>query len=470
VLLPLPKKGCLSDCNNWRGITLMSVPGKTFCTVLLNRLNSEVDRLLREEQAGFRHGRSCSEQIFHNIMEQCREFQTPLFVNYIDFKKAFDSIHRESLWKILKLYGIPDKFINIFKSLYRHTNCCEDTRWSHQPVWRHHRCASRLHPFAPVVPNLHWLRHEKGTVRHLTSATSSVRQRHWSLFSTYWRFTSQIIIIIIIIIIYELPRVWNSLGPWQVDWPGLRGWRCTAESLCHNATADDRQPEYHRGEGRVTDKLWKIQGVNGWCNNSHPNNNWSTSIGGRKGVPVSGEHHLHRVRRWGWYPSENRQGSIHLPTSSENMVKPLHQPWHQTSAVHVHSHPNCASRLWDLEEHIQHTAETILGISWRDHISNDEVLRRVDLGSLSEIVRQRRLRFAGHILRLPENRPAYKAMNWLLDNGKRRPGRPTKTWRATFKEDLQDMGLTWMGAKRSASDRLKWRKLVARCSGRNWRN
>jgi len=78
----------------------------------------------------------------------------------------------------------------------------------------------------------------------------------------------------------------------------------------------------------------------------------------RAWVPVSGEHHLHRVRRWGWYPSENRQGSIHLPTSSKNMVKPLHQPRHQTSAVHVHSHPNCAARLWDLEEHIQHTAET----------------------------------------------------------------------------------------------------------------
>ena len=68
------------------------------------------------------------------------------------------------------------------------------------------------------------------------------------------------------------------------------------------------------------------------------------------------------------------------------------------------------------------------------------------------------------ILHLPENRPAYKAMNWLPDIGKRRPGRPTKTWRATFKEDLQDMGLTWIGAKRSASDRPKWRKLVAQCS------
>jgi len=90
---------------------------------------------------------------------------------------------------------------------------------------------------------------------------------------------------------------------------------------------------------------------------------------------------------------------------------------------------------------------TILGISWRDHISNDKVLRRVDLGSLSEIVQQRRLRFAGHILPLPENRPAYKAMNWLPDNGKHRPGRPTKTWRATFKEDLQDMGLNLDGCK-----------------------
>jgi len=62
VIVPLPKKGCLSDCNNWRGITLFSVPGKVFCSVLLNRLQKEVDAVLREEQAGFRTGRSCSEQ------------------------------------------------------------------------------------------------------------------------------------------------------------------------------------------------------------------------------------------------------------------------------------------------------------------------------------------------------------------------------------------------------------------------
>ena len=44
-------------------------------------------------------------------------------INFIDFRKAFDSVHRESLWKILALYGIPDKYINIFKNIYRGSQC-----------------------------------------------------------------------------------------------------------------------------------------------------------------------------------------------------------------------------------------------------------------------------------------------------------------------------------------------------------
>ena len=125
VIVTLPKKGNLADCNNWRGITLLSIPGKVFCSVLLQRLKEEVDNILREEQAGFRKGRSCSEQIFslRNIIEQCQELQTPLMINLIDFKKAFDSIHRESLWQIVQLYGVPRKYVNIFRALYHNSTC-----------------------------------------------------------------------------------------------------------------------------------------------------------------------------------------------------------------------------------------------------------------------------------------------------------------------------------------------------------
>jgi len=125
----LPKKGNLSDCNNWRGITLLSTPGKVFTRVLLDRLQNAVDQTLCEEQAGFRKGRSCTEQIsaLRNIIEQSLEHQKDLVINFLDFKKAFDSVHRPLLWKILKHYGIPTCYISIFKALYNNSSCCVKT-------------------------------------------------------------------------------------------------------------------------------------------------------------------------------------------------------------------------------------------------------------------------------------------------------------------------------------------------------
>jgi len=91
IIVKLPNKDNLSDCNNWREITLLSAPGKVFTRVLLNRLQNEVDQTLREEQAGFRKSRSCTEQIFalRNIIEESLEHQKDLVIKFTDFKKAF---------------------------------------------------------------------------------------------------------------------------------------------------------------------------------------------------------------------------------------------------------------------------------------------------------------------------------------------------------------------------------------------
>ena len=126
IIVKLPKKGDLSVCGNWRGINLLSVPGKIFCRVLLQRIRQGVDKRLREEQAGFRSGRSCTDQIFvlRNIVEQSLEWNSSLYINFIDFEKAFDSIHHPSLWHIMNLYGLPPKVINIVKDMYANNLCC----------------------------------------------------------------------------------------------------------------------------------------------------------------------------------------------------------------------------------------------------------------------------------------------------------------------------------------------------------
>jgi len=122
IIIPLPKKGDLSDCGNWRGITLLSVPGKVFSRILLNRMQDAVDQLLRQQQAGFRRGRSCTEDIFTlrqiSSLEKVTEGRQPVIVNFIDLRKAFDSIHRPALWKILQLYGLPTKPVTVIQKLY----------------------------------------------------------------------------------------------------------------------------------------------------------------------------------------------------------------------------------------------------------------------------------------------------------------------------------------------------------------
>ena len=125
LIIRIPKKGDLRNCDNWRGVTLLSIPSKIFCRILLCRIDKVLDPILREEQAGFRRGRGCIDQIFtlRNIIEQCLEWKTPLHINFIDFRKAFDSVHRESLWRILAAYGLPPKMLGLLSAFYDNFEC-----------------------------------------------------------------------------------------------------------------------------------------------------------------------------------------------------------------------------------------------------------------------------------------------------------------------------------------------------------
>ena len=120
LIMKLPKKGDLGNCNNWRGITLLSLSCKIFSRIILCRVRKAVDETLRQEQAGFRKGKSCVDQIFtiRQILEQSKEWNSTVYATYVDFEKAFDSLHRDSLWKIMRHYGIPQKLVKATQLLY----------------------------------------------------------------------------------------------------------------------------------------------------------------------------------------------------------------------------------------------------------------------------------------------------------------------------------------------------------------
>ena len=81
LVIKLPKKGDLRDCSNYRGIMLLSVPGKVLNRVILDRVKDAEDPMLRDQQAGFRKNRSCADQIasLRIIVEQSPEWNSPLY-------------------------------------------------------------------------------------------------------------------------------------------------------------------------------------------------------------------------------------------------------------------------------------------------------------------------------------------------------------------------------------------------------
>ncbi|VDO93153.1 unnamed protein product [Schistosoma mattheei] len=113
-LIKIAKKD-LRKCENYRCITLLSVPRKIFNGVLLNRTKDSVGVQLPDQQAKFHKDRSCTDRIatLGITVEQSVERNLSLYINFIDYDKAFDSVDRRTLWKLLRHRGVPEEFINI---------------------------------------------------------------------------------------------------------------------------------------------------------------------------------------------------------------------------------------------------------------------------------------------------------------------------------------------------------------------
>ena len=121
-LVKLPKKGdSASQCSLYRRITLLSILGKAFSQVLLNRMKNAVDAQLRDQQAGFRKDMSFTDQIatLCLMLEQSSEWNSSLYVSFIDHEKVINSLGRQSLWKLPRHYDVPEKINSIIRNSYK---------------------------------------------------------------------------------------------------------------------------------------------------------------------------------------------------------------------------------------------------------------------------------------------------------------------------------------------------------------
>ena len=114
------KKGDPQLPENYRPIAVLPILYKLFSKVLCGRIRGILDESQSTDQAGFKSGLSCDDHLFSSTLlsEKMNEFQLPLWISAVDFRKAFHTISHPSLFDSLLEQGVPALYVNCLRRLY----------------------------------------------------------------------------------------------------------------------------------------------------------------------------------------------------------------------------------------------------------------------------------------------------------------------------------------------------------------
>ena len=147
------KKGDRRVCSNYRGITLLSLPGKVYARVLERRIRPIVEPRIQEEQCGFRPGRGTLDQLYtlHRVLEGSWEFAQPIHMCFVDLEKAFDCVPRGILWRVLWEYGVRGPLLRAIRSLYDRSRSLVRIAGSKSDLFPVHVGLRQGCPLSPVL-------------------------------------------------------------------------------------------------------------------------------------------------------------------------------------------------------------------------------------------------------------------------------------------------------------------------------
>lgn len=458
------RKGDRASCDNHRGISLLSIAGKILARIILNRLTSHVaENAVPESQCGFRAGRGTCDMIFaiRQLQEKCREQNKGLHMVFVDLTKAFDTVNREGLWKILGKFGCPEKLVSLIAQFHdgMQARVQENGDTSEPfPVRNGVKQGCVLAPtlfsilfsamlldaftdcergvyiqfrFSGKLFNLRRLQAKtkvfEALLREflfaddcaLTATSPDDIQHIVTRFSTSCRRFGLTISLGKTEAMFQPPPSPQNLAvppppPVTIGDTDLK----TVEKFCYlgstlssNGSLDDeislRTSKASSSFGRLTKRLWQNHGIK-----------LHTKTAVYRAVVLSSL--LYGCETWTTYRRHIQQ----------------------------------------LERCHQRCLRSICNIKWQDKVSNLEVLQKCGLPSVESLIIKAQLRWAGHVVRMPDSRIPKMLLYGQLKEGQRGLGRPLLRFRDSLKANLRSCKIDAENWEDTAADRERWRQQV----------
>jgi len=152
TFVPIYKNGDPTVCANYRTISPISHASKVMLKVILSRMRDKVEYEVAEEQAGFWPGRGTHNHLcnLRLITERARARRQLLYLCFIDFQKAFDTVSHKKLWNELRAMGYSPHLVALIRSLYEDQKsnvCLANSRSEYFQVLRGVRQGCSLSPY-----------------------------------------------------------------------------------------------------------------------------------------------------------------------------------------------------------------------------------------------------------------------------------------------------------------------------------
>ena len=448
-------KGDRSDCNSYRGISLLSVTGKVFARVVLTRLQTLASRVYPESQCGFRAGRSTVDMVFslRQLQEKCQEQQMPLYLAFIDLTKAFDLVSRSGLYRLLQKIGCPSHLLAVIISFHEnmHSTVCFNGATSEAfPV------SSGVKQGCVLAPTLFGIFFSM----LLQYAFKDCRE------GVYIRTRAD-------------GRLFNIAR--------LRAKTKVTEVLIREMLfADDAALTAHTEHGlqQLVSRLSQACKEFGLTISLKKTNVMAQGTDHPPTITIDGQV-LEAVDNFTYLGSTvsssltlEAEVNSRIAKAAAVMSKLNQRVWNNpslTKKTKLRVYQACvlstllySSEAWTtyarhekkLNSFHLRCLRRILRIHWQDKVPNPEVLEQAGMNSILAILKERRLRWLGHVRRMEPGRIPKDLLYGELAEGARPAGRPRLRFRDVCKRDLKLCSIDVTSWETLAEDRQSWRSTV----------